>query len=495
VTILSPKELSQKGRLWFLLKDSALYGGAAAISKSFALITFPVLARNFSVIEFGVLDYFIVLSGFLVTFFVFGQDSAVARYFYEYEDIDNRRNLISQSILFQLTGLLLITPFLWLYAESICDVLIESPNGVVYFRIVLLQLPFLLLINYSKNLLKWTFARKQFLIMSLGFTMIHITLLIVAVVFFQIGIAGVLIVTLVTSVIFGVLGLFFVRDWLILPSSYYRLKEMLPYAIPVGIIGIVGAFSPTLERTLINNMLGTDQLGLYAAASKIAMLIGLLVSAFQTAWGPFSLSLYKQTNAGQTYNWVLKLFVFGVCLASLIITLLAKPVIQILATERYYGASVIVFPLVMGLAIQATSWITEIGIGISKRTYLSLYSNLIALVGTLIGIWYFTYLFGLLGVALGVLIGQILKALSSTWLSQMAFNLPWEFKPVITLLLTTLITGLTALWVEIEYGFVMKNTTLLIGLILVFIIGWRLFLNNKERRLLLGFYRNLFYEN
>jgi O-antigen/teichoic acid export membrane protein len=41
-----------------LFKDTFLYGGAAAFNKALSLITFPILARYFSVSEFGALDYY-----------------------------------------------------------------------------------------------------------------------------------------------------------------------------------------------------------------------------------------------------------------------------------------------------------------------------------------------------------------------------------------------------------------------------------------------------
>lgn len=108
------------------------------------------------------------------------------------------------------------------------------------------------------------------------------------------------------------------------------------------------------------------------------------------------------------------------CVAALKLTLLAQPLIVFLATDRYLGAVVVVFPLAMGLAIQVTSWITEIGIGISKRSYLHLYAYSVAIAATLTGIWLLAPLFGLLGVGLGVLLGQVMKALISSWLAQRA---------------------------------------------------------------------------
>ncbi len=487
-TTPTPVILSLRGRLSFLLKDSILYGGAAALSKAFALITFPLLARHFSVAEYGVLDYFLALASLGAIFFVFGQDSAVARYFYEYESIEDRRQLISQSLVFQLFGLTLFVPVLWFSAGWLTQILIAATDRVLLFKIILAQLPFLLIINFSQNLLKWTFARSRFLTMSLGFTGVHAALLVVAVLYFDASIAGVLWVGFATSVVFAALGLFFVRGWLARPKDFQRLREMLPFALPYGVICLAGAFSPTLERTLINSLLGAEAMGLYAAATKMAMLIALLVSAFQTAWGPFSLSLHKQADAARTFNWVLKLFVVGICLAVLFITLLSQPLIHFLATDRYASAAIVVFPLVMGLAIQATSWITEIGIGLSKRSYLSLFAYSVAILVTLIGIWLLTPLFGLLGVGLGVLLGHMAKAFVASWLAQRAHPLPWHYGPVVLVLFVTLMGGLVATWLQVEHGSFPANTAIIMSMLSVLGVGWLAVLNKNDRQRVLALF-------
>ena len=65
---ISPNNLSLKGRLGFLAKDSVLYGGAAALNKVFSLSTFPLLARHFSVAEYGLVDMFMVFASFITIF-------------------------------------------------------------------------------------------------------------------------------------------------------------------------------------------------------------------------------------------------------------------------------------------------------------------------------------------------------------------------------------------------------------------------------------------
>ena len=473
--------LSQSGRLNFLLKDVIIYGGATAISRAMALFTFPLLARHLSIEEYGVLDYFLVLGSFLSIFFIFGQDSAVARFFYEYEETHIRQQLISQSLLFQLLGLVLLLPVLWLGAEWLTSFMIAAPERVELFKIVLLQLPSLLLISFSQNLLKWTFARTRFLIISIGFTVVQASLLVVAIQIFDVGIMGVLVVSLASSTALGILGLFFVRKWLAYPKDLSRIREMLTYSIPIGIVCIISALLPTLERTFTESLLGADSLGLYAAGTKVAMLMGLLVSAFQIAWGPFHLSIYKQTDAINTYNWVLKLFALAVCIAALSLGLLAKFIILLLATERYLGAVVVVFPLAMGLAIQATGWITEIGIGISKRSYFNLYAFGVAILFTLGGILLFTPIYGLLGVGLGVLSGQIAKVISASWLGQHSYRMPWNYAPVVVLMSITLLSGFVTAWITEQYGMLVGNLITGVILLLTIVGGWLILFSEDER--------------
>ncbi len=477
----TPSGLSQSGRLGFLLKDTALYGGAAAVSSLLALITFPLLARHFSLLDYGVLDYFLVLASFMAITFVFGQDSAVARYFYEREDTVERRQLISQSLLFQFAGLAVLLPLLWMGADWIAGFLIDTPDSVRLFRIVLLQLPFLLLISFTQGLLKWTFARNQYLVMAIGFAVLQTTSLAVAVLVFNVGLEGVLLVGLSTNTVFGVLGLFFIRKWLVLPRNSERLREMLPYAVPIGIVCVVGAFSPTLERTLIVDLIGIQSLGLYAVATKIAILTGLVVSAFQTAWGPFFLSLHKQANAAVTFNLVLKLFTFLMCLMVLTLTLLAKPLILLLASDRYVDAAVVVFPLAMGLAIQAVGWITDIGIGLSMRSYLSLYAYAAALACTVITIVVLAPLLGLFGVGVGVMCGFLVRAVVGSWLSQRSYPLPWNYASTVTVMSMTIVVGLMATWIGQHWGAPAQAVTLVVCIAGLLVLGWNGMLTATER--------------
>ena len=57
--------------LRFLFKDSVIYGGAIIINAIFMLLTIPILTKNLTVNEYGIVDLFLTLLTFLVIIGVF----------------------------------------------------------------------------------------------------------------------------------------------------------------------------------------------------------------------------------------------------------------------------------------------------------------------------------------------------------------------------------------------------------------------------------------
>jgi O-antigen/teichoic acid export membrane protein len=468
-------------RLAFLFRDSALYGGATAVSRAVALLTFPVLAQHFSVSEYGVLDFMLLLVSLTANALVFGQDSAVARFFYEHQAPWARRQLISQSLSFQVVCVAVCLPALWWWSGPLARTLVGSSGAESLFRIVLLQIPCAMVINFAQNLLKWTFARRAFLTLSLGFTLVQAVLVLTAVLRFDAGLRGVLLVNLTTAVLFACVGLWFVRGWLVRPRGVTFLRELIPYAAPYGVICILAALSPTLERSLTANLLGAEQLGLYAAGAKIAALMALASTAFQTAWGPFALSIYRHADAPQTYNLVLKVFAIAASVLVLTLSGLAGPVVTVLASDRYSAAAVVVFPLTLALAVQATSWILEVGISLSKRSGLNLFGYAASVLVTLGTIALAAPRLGLLGVGLGVLGGHAAKAGVSAWLAQRVYPLPWSYWSVMQLLVLTVLGGVSGEWALYVGG--PRLAVLVYGawLPIVLLVAWSLVLSGEDR--------------
>lgn len=485
-----PRRLGIAQRLRFLARDSAIYGGAAALNKATALVTFPLLARQFSVEEYGVLDFMLVLSAVLTILLVFGQDTAVARYFYEQEDASIRRQIVSQSLALQVGAIVAVVPLAILLGVPWAQGFLKVPDATKVLRIVLYQVPFLLLINFSQNILKWTFQRTRFLFISMGSTSLSVAALVIVIVAFEASITDVMLVYLTSQALFGLMGLWFVRAWLAVPSDWGFVRPLLHFAIPYGIVCTLGAASPAFQRTVVATFRGADALGLFAAGAKVALLIALPVRAFQIAWGPFSLAIFRESDAAETYNWVLKGVAVGVCTAVMLLGVVAEPVIHLLASERYAAGATIVFPLAFGLAVEATGWITSLGISLSKRSYLNLYSYIVFSLVSIGGMLALVGPLGVVGVAWGALLGYLSKTALEAWLAQRAYPLAWEYSGVVLLAATTLVLGAIAQAIAMRYGYRAGAVASGVNTLLVVMIGWwQVFGAADRRRIVAAFAR------
>jgi O-antigen/teichoic acid export membrane protein len=467
-----------------------LYGGAAAISRFSSLLTFPLLTRWYSVEEYGLLDAIIVLANLLALLLVFGQDSAVARYFYEYEDTPVRRQVASQSLAIQLLFLAVLLPGLWVFAEQLAHVYTNRSGLSTLSRVALAQVPFTLVVNFCQNLLKWTFDRARFLLLSIGSTVANVIAIVAGILWLHVGLVGLFWLYLASSILFATLGLMFCRHWLERPRGLEHIRELLWFGIPYGVIAVISAFVPAIDRFLISNRLAPEVLGFYAAGYRVAFLLNLPIQAFQMAWGPFALSIFKQDDARRTYDHILLYFTIFISLCTLALTFVADPLLWFLASSKYMMGAGVVFPLSLGLAIQAIGWILTIGIDLSKKSYFNLYAITPSFVITSVAMLILIKSFGITGVAFGFCIGNASQVLIHTWLAYRAYPLRFSLcKPLVVVGVTFVagILGAGATNMHPSLAMVLRAAVFASVVTLI----WRVVLTQKERTLGLQAYRSL----
>ncbi|WP_057882134.1 lipopolysaccharide biosynthesis protein [Tsuneonella troitsensis] len=448
MTGADPAGLGLASRIKFLVKDTALYGIASAVGKLSSLILFPFLTRALSVADYGRVDLILYAAMFFGLLMIFGQDSAVARYFFEDEDPSRRRRMISQALaVMMLNGLLAVATMLALSLHpAIRGVFGDDWNKILLLLIAFAPLNGLL--SYCQGILKWSFRRAKFLIISLGAPFANLALIVGFGNLSELTLLRVMTIMVAVNAGFVLLGLFFIREWLTWPRDTEYVRKLLPLALPYGLIAAIGASVPLLERSVVASGFGEHDLGLYAAGAKIAALATLACSAFQMGWGPFSYAIYKRPDAGATYDVVLRLFTLVICLVVLFLSAAAEPLIALLAGKRYEGAGLFVFPLAMAVATQAIGWISEIGIHLSKRSYLNLIGFASFLIVAVTGMFVFTKFVGVIGIALGSLAGQLVMAATSAAVGQKAYPIAWRFGPPFATIAATLAIGAAAYCAE-----------------------------------------------
>jgi O-antigen/teichoic acid export membrane protein len=476
-----PNKLGQLERFKFLLSDAAVYGLGGALNKVLALFTFPLLARYFSVEQFGVIDLLNTSVVLLVTLLVFGQDSAVARFFYDDDNSNRRRQVVSQSLVFQIIIIAVVSPILWFNSGLIAEKFSLTTDGEQIIKLLILQAPFFVLINFSQGLLKWTFKRNQFLFISVGSALVSLFGVVLGLTLFEFDVASLFTLYLMTRVTFGLFGVYLVRQWLTWPSDFKILKAMLPFAVPFGLICMTASFLPVFERSVALNYIGAQELGLFAAGAKVALIISLPINAFETAWGPFSLSIFKENDATRTYQLMLPLFTVFVCCMVLFLTAISESLLVLLVSDEYRGAGIVVFALSLTKAIEAIGGITGLGISLAKKSYYKLYSYLIMILVAFLVLPLLSKNFGLAGLAFGSLIVMGIWAIMETYLSQRIHPIDWRFTTTILILFITFIFGSVHQITLNSYIFTGVSIIPLLGILPIMFVAWFRVFNVAER--------------
>lgn len=448
-------ESVQQNRIKFLLKDSIVYGGANALNAVFMMFAFPFLTRYLSVEEFGIYDSLNILVNVLILAVVWGQESALARYFYEYDEKNDKKIIVSSSLLIQLIFIIVLFPLFFYFSDDLSLYYLNTNKYNELMPYILLQIPVGMLINYTSNILKWTFSKYKFLLLNIGSLVFSFSGIIIGIKYFQVDLVDIFIIILSTRSVFAIIGLIFVFEWLEFKKDSKILKELFYYALPLGLVSFISAISPVFERGFITNYLTEDKLGIYAIAFRVAFIIQLPIQAFTTAWGPFSLSIFKEKDSEETYNIVLNLYIMLVSISGLFLIFGTDLIVLILSSTEYLDASYFVFIIVLGSIIQSISWITSLGITISKKSHLRVYSYIAKNIGELLILIFFITEFNLFAVAISYLAGNIVLFLIELFLSYKSYTLRFNFSNTIFILSLFSILSMSFYFIR-EYDYLIQ---------------------------------------
>ena len=131
------------------------------------------------------------------------------------------------------------------------------------------------------------------------------------------------------------------------------LHRMLSYSWPILVLGVAGILNQTADKILFPYIYqGTDahsQLGIYGAASKIAMIMAMITQAFRYAYEPFVFGNNNDKDSRNTYAKAMKFFIIFTLLAFLVVMAYIDLLKYIIGRDYWEGLKVV--PVVMAAEI------------------------------------------------------------------------------------------------------------------------------------------------
>ena len=405
-------------------KDSLLYTFANLFTRGIGFILLPIYTRIISKQEYGLFDYLTtvgLLLGVVVTLEI---TQAIYRFIPEYKEEPLKQiKLASTGFWFSIGMYSLLCVFCFVFSTQLAEILLDDAMFAELVKITsILFLSNAILYNFT-SLMRAKLLSKQVVLVSTLNAIFVASFSLILVVYLKLGLLG-----LITGQLIGVslsifVALIFVKAWVKLVFCFKSLKQMLSFSAPLILSSIGVVLSMFVDRVMLKEFLGAEQLASYAVAIKIASIVTLLMVGFQSALTPL---IYANYQKEETPQKIAKLFHFYLSASVLSLLLLggaAHWLVTIVAGAQYAEAASYVAPLVCA-AFFSSIYLFFPGLSIAKKT------SVIAFVNVFVGLlnvvlnYVFIPKFGALGAAFSTLFSVSVALIFNAVLAQRFYKIP-----------------------------------------------------------------------
>ncbi len=129
--------------------------------------------------------------------------------------------------------------------------------------------------------------------------------------------------------------------------DFSLLKRMLNYSWPILVLGIAGILNQTADKIIYPLICPDkiDELGVYGACVKIAMIMAMITQAFRYAYEPIVFAKVRDKDAKNYYATAMKFFIIFTLFAFLCVVAYMDILQHIIGRE--YRSGLVVVPIVM----------------------------------------------------------------------------------------------------------------------------------------------------
>lgn len=250
-------------------------------------------------------------------------------------------------------------------------------------------------------------------------------------------------------------------------------KRMLPYALPILVVNIAGLIPISMDKILLPVLYngspeeGMQQLGIYGANAKIAVIMLLVIQTFRYAADPFFFSEAQNKNAKQTYARVMHWFViFGSFI--FLSAMMFMDVIKYFVGGDYREGVFVVPILLMGNLMLGIFYNLSFWYKLSNKT---IYGAWFSVIGAIIAIslnYILVPKFGMYGSAWSVFFAYLIPVFLSFYYGRKHYPIPYQIGSII--FYPIFVASLFILSSYFQFGIFLNIGVLVLFVVVAFLI-------------------------
>lgn len=261
-----------------LATNTILLGIGTFLTKGIALMMVVFYGKWLTTSDFGTYDLLTTYLSLFIPVATLSCGEAVFRFLLEKEAIIDKRRIISTAVLIALSGIIVFTGVLFLFARNIFQTYF-----VDFIVLFVVETIFELCQHCARGLHKI----KYYTIASIVNSVVVALTATVLIYIFHLQIRGLLIAHIVGYICGSVFIIFSLQLYKLLRFkmiSGNEAKNILKYSTPLMPNSIAWWIANSSDRTLINIYLGSEFNGIYGMANKVPSLCITLFNVFHLSW-------------------------------------------------------------------------------------------------------------------------------------------------------------------------------------------------------------------
>jgi O-antigen/teichoic acid export membrane protein len=407
----------------------------------------PFFTRIFQLGEYGIVTELYAYVVFLMVILTYGMETGYFRYAEKYKDNDE---VFTTALLSLFVTSLLFIAAVWLFSNEIAIVLDYSEHreyiimiGMIVGIDAFTAIPFAKLRQKNKAV-KFAVIKIINVVINIGLNFLFLYFIprfnldekyrIISNIYSpEIGVGYVFISNLIASLL---TLLMLLREIFRVRIKFNKKlwKELIYYSMPLLIAGLAGTINEALDRILLKHLLTgelkpIEQLGIYGANYKIAVLMQLFIQMFRFAAEPFYFKRAKENNAQILFGDVMKYFVIICMIIFLLVTLYIDIFKHFIGINYYAGLNIVPIILyaifLLGVFFNLSIWY--------KLKNLTKYGAMITIAGALITFvinWFFIPEYGYMASAWAHFICYLTMVIVSYFLGQRIYRIQYDLKRI-----------------------------------------------------------------
>jgi O-antigen/teichoic acid export membrane protein len=475
-----------------LAKDTGIYGVSSILARTLNFFLLPIYTRVLSEGSYGLYTEIFAYIAIIQVVLIFGMETGFFR-FASLDEYDSNK-VFSTISCFMLTVSLLFFCLCVFFVGEIAVAKGYRPVAVIYtagiLSIDIFTSVFFARLRYERKAMQFAVYRTIKILSEILFNLLFLFLLPGHFAAYPDS-ALLRFFTSEASYVYILAAVFcscVVSVVLFLPEimrTQYRiyfpyLKVILIYSFPLMLAGLQVTLNDFVDRYLFRYLAPEDvqtweeQLGIFGAAAKLAVLMLLFVQMFRYAAEPYFFSEASKSDIKPVYAKVMKYFTIF-CLVIFLAINFYSDILQYLLGKNFRSGMTVLPVMLFAYMLSGINQNVSMWYKLASKTKIAMIVTFAGLLTSIVVNFVFMPKYSYMAAAWGHVASYLIMIFISWQLSKQYYKIPYQWTSIILYL----ITGIALLFASriIETSSVVLNLTMNTALLLLFV----LFVVKKER--------------